>query len=163
MLKNWKQKTLLSLDFLTCKMKSKSFPTLLIRLFIKIMTILTCSLSNRPPSLSRQLRKSPQGLRAPEAKVSGSPLLLSPSGLPEPSLRVWLWSKCHSAISKRTLETSNSKCETWAFLFYLPKYGISFGVWQSNVQIAHSCMSLDGNGSNDVLCGSAVGIKWLKI
>lgn len=50
MLKNWKQKTLLSLDFLTCKMKSKSFPTLLIRLFIKIMTILTCSLSNRPPS-----------------------------------------------------------------------------------------------------------------
>ena len=50
MLKNWKQKTLLSLDFLTCKMKSKSFPALLIRLFIKIMTILTHSLSNRPPS-----------------------------------------------------------------------------------------------------------------
>lgn len=126
-----------------------------------------------------QLRKSHQGLRAPEAKVWGSPLLSSPSGLPETSLRVWLWSKCHSALSKETVTLETSKQRIWNrhFCFTSPnmvsatrKKGMcprgkstGFGVWQSNVQIAHSCMSLDENGGNDIFCGSAVGIKWLKI
>ena len=53
-------------------------------------------------SVISHLHSHPQlrNLCAPEAKVWGSPLLSSPRGLPEPSLRVWLWNKWHSAISK---------------------------------------------------------------